>query len=437
MWMKLTTVLLLGHLVFGRSFAYLGIPPLNLFVGELFLGMFAVSKRREFFGRWIEALKGRRSLRIPFLILTAVLFYGIFQTARGLSSGFDTVHALRNLAVNYYPLFLLAGLWMGKRRPDFLQQFVRILAWTNGIYGFLYVLVLDRIPVIVPWISDTPLFGQPYGSVIAILGLLAFESKPLRVWPLLLLNMGVLMGIQVRAEWLGLAVALVVFAVFGKRKAALLKLASFATLLFLVMSVFHIGLSTPESLAGEKSTEGIAARAVAQVDPYSAAEYLIPRTAPFTGTAAWRHERSREILEKVNGGDFTRLFGLGHGFPLFSPGFDAGSDVRIPHNMFISTLGYEGWIGVLLFFGLQSILGMWLVRLFRDTGRIYGLLVWTAMLASSMFVNFFEEPFGAIPYYLIVGMSLAPYFVRLDRSRSRREYGEDRTVTPEQRGEAL
>jgi hypothetical protein len=77
--------------------------------------------------------------------------------------------------------------------------------------------------------------------------------------------------------------------------------------------------------------------------------------------------------------------------------------------VFYFALGYTGWIGVILFFWFQALLGLVLLRAAKSSGNSFGILLWAWMLTSSMFGNGFETPFGAIPYYLAVGMAAADF----------------------------
>ena len=55
-WSKWILVLWVGFALMGRSFAYLGVPPAKLFVGDLTLAAFIVLHPRKVFDPWIDAL---------------------------------------------------------------------------------------------------------------------------------------------------------------------------------------------------------------------------------------------------------------------------------------------------------------------------------------------------------------------------------------------
>jgi hypothetical protein len=85
-------------------------------------------------------------------------------------------------------------------------------------------------------------------------------------------------------------------------------------------------------------------------------------------------------------------------------------DLRTPHNIFYFALGYSGWVGVCIFFALQISCFMMLWRLYRLTGQAYGLAAWASTIFAAFFGNVLETPSGAIPFYLIIGLLVAPAF---------------------------
>jgi O-antigen ligase len=85
-----------------------------------------------------------------------------------------------------------------------------------------------------------------------------------------------------------------------------------------------------------------------------------------------------------------------------------GQFIRTPHNFFLYALGYGGRLGVALFFAFQIALAKLLWRGWQRTGQPFGFLFWAACLVLASFTAFFETPYGAIPFYLIVGCAIAP-----------------------------
>jgi hypothetical protein len=47
-------------------------------------------------------------------------------------------------------------------------------------------------------------------------------------------------------------------------------------------------------------------------------------------------------------------------------------------------------------------------RAYCRTGQPFGICYWVMILTWAHFDNFFETPFGAIPFYLLIGMAVGP-----------------------------
>ena len=186
-------------------------------VGEIVLGASHASGRREA-GSLVAPYTPRSQLKRFEWLLLLFLVDGAFAVLRGISRGYPTFTAFRDIAFNYYPIFLFLGIWVGLQDKHFLRRLARVLALWAGCYGLAWILLLNRIPWVIPGTDGRVLlFLGPYGgSAVALLGLLAFEPRLLSVWHLVLLNMFVLLGSTSRADWVGLAVGVVVFAALMK-----------------------------------------------------------------------------------------------------------------------------------------------------------------------------------------------------------------------------
>lgn len=414
-WAKLALLLTIGYLCATRSFAYLGLPWISLYVGEMTLAAFLLFGPRTKQGPWLRVARHAQPLRRFERLLLLLLCYGAFEALRGILSGYPAFTAARDTAFDYYPLFLFLGIWVGLRDRGFLRRVVRALAWWNGCYGLAYVLFLNRLPWTMPGTSGAPgvvpLFGQPYGSAVALLGLIAFEPRLGRIWHLIALNTLVMLGVQVRAEWVAFLVGLSVFAWCTKRVKHLAIAGALLVALIGVMYLANIDLPSPEGRGGRISAGSLVARAVAPFSPSLASDLAPPEDAStFAGTAEWRLAWWASIWEAVHADASHALFGFGYGYPIgdLNPFIDPGMFIQTPHNDFFYALGFSGWIGVMLFGFLQIELLRLLWRSYKITDQPFGLMCWTALLAGSMFEDFFEAPFGAIPFYLLVGVALAP-----------------------------
>ena len=420
-WAKATGLLMAGYLSMSRSFAYLGTATLAswgvpvsgfpIYVGEVALAAFLLRRPRESLGRTLSAMIVPSPVSTVAWLVYLVLFYGIFELLRGIFvEGYPALVALEQVAFNYYPLYIFLGLWIGLSRPDFLRRFVRAFAWWNGIYGVVFVLFLGQLAYtyfIVP--SVVPLFGQSFGAGVALLGLLYYERSFSRVWIPVLLNAFVLLGGQVRSEWLAFVVALVVWALVGRHVSRLLIATAALSTLLVVGYALDVRIPAPVLRGGAISTRDTVGRIVASVDEEAASRFS-PDAAAYAATIDWRQDWWASIWETVNADSVRRAIGLGYGFPLpeLSPHLLGSEDVRTPHNVFFYALGYGGWLGVAIFSGLLGAVARLLWRTYRSSGEYFGLIVFALGTTRAFFDSYFETPFQAIPFFLLAGLAAAP-----------------------------
>jgi hypothetical protein len=406
-WAYVVALLIIGYLSMTRSFAYFGIPALKVFIGEAALGAFLLTHPKAVLGRWMAALVRPIPLSGAAWGVFLLLVYGLFQVLRGLDLGYRPLTILQNLAFNYYPFYFFLGFWVGSHQPGILPWVMRALAWGNGFYGVVYLLFLNRLTVTIPGSPQVPVFGQPVGSAVALLGLMAFASHLTQVWPLLLLNSFVMLGIQVRAEWLGFLVGILLW---GRLTGRLGRLAVGGMAMLVLLGAMYVGdvhLPSPRGRGGSISTQEIVSRGLAPLDPEFATQYT-EHAEGYAGTVSWRTSWWRAIWDGIHEEPTRTLLGYGYGFPLgdLVP-YLHGDVIRTPHNVFFYALAYGGWLGVGVFCFFQLALGHLLLRIFRLTGRPFGLAFWAMALTEAFFSNFFETPFGAIPFYLLLGLSIA------------------------------
>ena len=426
-WGKLTLFLIIGYLSASRSFAYLGIPWINIYIGEIALATFLFFGPSTKQGSWIRFVwRIRRFRRFEHLVLL-LLFYGAFEALHGICSGYPAFTAARDTAFNYYSLFVLLGVWAGLRDRDLLRRTALGLAWWNGCYGLAYVLFLSAVPWAMPGTTNraseiVPLFSEPIGSGIAILGLFAFEPKLRRVWYLLVLNAVVMLWVQMRAEWFGFIVGLFVFAWLTKRIRPLLIACGILIAVIGIMYLGDVHLPSAKGRGGQISVDAIIARGVAPIDK-SMADNLAPPedVVGYAGTAKWRLVWWANIWETIHSNPLRALIGLGYGYPIgdLNPFIEQGRFIQTPHNDFFYALGYSGWIGVVIFVLLQIELLRLLWRSYKVTGQPFGLMCWTALIVLSMFGDFFESPMGGISFFLVMGVALAPALLGKKKEPSR------------------
>src|ERR1700689_4284716 len=216
-WSKWVLFLLLGYSLTGRSFAYLGIPPAKLFIGDLTLAAFVVLHPRNIFDPWIDALPKGGPLGPVAWLLLASLAYGIFEGIRGILLGFTPLIATENLVFNIYPIYLFLGIWLGRRQPELLLRFVQVFSLCFCVYAPAYMLYLNKLTITMPGSDGVPVFGQPSGGGVIILALLCLDPKPGRFWVPMMIAAAMLLAGQVRAEWVGMILALMIWGILSKK----------------------------------------------------------------------------------------------------------------------------------------------------------------------------------------------------------------------------
>jgi O-Antigen ligase len=409
-WSKWALFLLVGYSLTARSFSYLGIPPAKLFIGDLTLAAFIFLRPRELFDRWIKALTKGGPLGPLGWILLISIAYGIFQVIRGVLAGFPPVTALENLVFNVYPLYFFLGIWLGRRQPQLLLRFVQVFAVLFCIYAPAYMLFLNKVNLLMPGSGDVSVFGQANGGGFIILSLLCLDPKPARWWPVMTIAAACLLAAQVRSEWLGMALATLIWGVLSRKmtRVAMIGVGIFAVLA--LGFLLDVNLPSPGERGGAISSSEIVARGVAAVSPDMARDLTGSDNVDFySGTIKWRKMWWAAIWANSQENFTNLLIGPGYGFPLKDlVKYLREKDLRTPHNIFYYALGYSGWIGVVIFFSLQTICGLLLWRTYRVTGQAWGLAVWASGLTMAFLGNVMETPAGAIPFYLTMGLFVGP-----------------------------
>ena len=407
-WSQVASFLIIGYLCMSRSFAYLGIPPWHVFIGEVVLASFLLLGPKAATGRWPWVAMRDQSFRRLTQIFVVLMIYGVFQVYRGAGAGYPLSSAVRDLAFDLYPFYLFLGVWLGARSPEFPCKLMRYVTWFNGLYGVVFVLFLGNLGWIVPGVPqevvDVPLFGQPLASAFSLVGLLAFERDLRSVWYLFALNLFVLLGMRIRGEWLAFAVGLLLWGWLTKRMKTLGLAGIYVLALIAIMYVVDFKVPGPETRGvGTISVRDLVGRAVAPINPDLAAEYTEDYQDALDSTL-WRTIWWAQIWSSVHENSSRALLGFGYGYPIgdLVPYLE-GHFIRTPHNFFLYALGYTGWIGALIFLTFQGLLARRLWKCWRFTRQPFGILFWSTSLVCACFTAFFETPYSAIPFYLIVG----------------------------------
>ncbi len=409
-WTKLAFFLLVGYSLFGRAFAYIGIPPAKIFIGDVVLVVLLVFNQRALVNRWFGALMKRTTLSpLSWTLLISVMF-GIIEVVYGVLSGNSPLTAIQILVFNLYPLYVFLGIWAGMHWPGMLQKYIRVSAWWTATYGPLCLVALKNVTVMIPG-SDVPILGPPGSGSGALFGLLCLEANPSRFWFPIAVCAFMTLAMQIRADWVGLGVALLIWGILGKKLNRLFVMLGLVFGLLIIGFVADVHVYNP-ARGAEVSSREILGRALSAVDPELAAEYS-SNSAVYAGTVEWRQKWWKAIQDEVMKDKVSLLFGLGYGYPIkdLVP-YLKGMDIRTPHSVLYFALGYSGLIGVAIFLTLQACILRLLWLSYKVTGQAYGIAYWSCVLISAFFGNLFETPAGAIPLYILGGLCIAPVFAK-------------------------
>ena len=345
------------------------------------------------------------------LALLVFTLYGVWQVGRGILEGGSTLYALKLFIFNYYTLYLSLGIWVGLRAPDFLRKLLHVLAWVHGIYAVVWLVVLRQFADLTPG-TGPPLFGIPLGGQVAILGLLCFERNLRPFWPVLVLNIAATLAMQQRAAWLGLAAGMLVWGVLTGRLRRIAAMGMLGIVALGLIEVSGVQIKFGDHNSDVSVSRDILSVIIAPID-IELANQLSPRGRAKEGTVEWRQKWWREIWRSVHSGSMVEAVGHGYGFDLWGLAPDdvrAGQaeEIRTPHNIFYFALGYTGWVGVALFAMLQIAILKLLWRSFRVSGQPWGAAFWVLSMTMALVEQSVDTPYRAIPFYLLIGLSIAP-----------------------------
>ncbi|MEO1063259.1 MAG: O-antigen ligase family protein [Actinomycetota bacterium] len=418
------TWLLIGYLVLGRAFAQIGLPGANVFLGEVIIvALLVIPSTRAVFVRSLEWLTRPG----PFHVQTcaAVLFigFGLLLVVGGFFAGHDPLQTLKNLAFNYYVVMMLAGLAIGVRDRELLPRLALLLPWLNAAYVLIFMLALRGVTVSLPFSAIEGLTPGA-ATVVSLALIVCYDPAPGRRWYLIAANVFCLLFLQVRGDWLAATLGLGIWATLRRRWRSILVIGAVGLGALLFVSVLDLSIPGAADRGGAVSAEEIFARAVAPIDPELAARYS-DEVEGFAGTAEWRQRWWDDIWASVHTTDTRTLFGHGYGFPLHSVAdFLAGEDtnIRTPHNVFFYALGFSGWLGVAIFATLHLTILAALIRVYREFGDVFGVVLWVMATSSALFGNFFETPYNSAPYWFMVGVVLSRLMPADDEAARRAQF---------------
>jgi hypothetical protein len=411
-------IVLFGYLLFDRAFAYLHLPGLPLFVGELVLLLGLAAGVRS-----TGTLRRAVASEPVLALLVLFVLWGTLRTLPGLATyGLD---AARDAALWYYASFAVLGVAAVEARPRLPEVLLdRLARWSPAVLLWLAASMVlapfaDQAPV-VPFTDVSVLSHKPGGTATAALLVLLLlwlapgqERRPRRVaWSFLALTVIALVATQNRGALLGVLAGGAVAVVFlaDRWRVVAWTLAVTATTLTL-MTLLSVKVPFPGLQGREYSAEQL----IDNVASLAGAE----TPGNLQGTAEGRKELWTLVLEKQVT-ERRVLVGAGFGPNLAAEVgvLDDGEDsLRNPHNTHLSVLARMGTVGALLWVGFW-IAWYWRMagacRRMRGTSRhadaLLGgiaLAVTTTVLVASVFDPQLEGPQVALLLWSVVGMGLA------------------------------
>ncbi|MDH3606410.1 MAG: O-antigen ligase family protein [Acidimicrobiia bacterium] len=395
---KVMGLLLLGYLLFDRTFAWFHIPGTPLFVGELALifGLFTIL-RTPHLGRIIRMSR-------PIQLLMLFMLWGFALGFEGYSNwGID---AVRDSALWYYGIFALISSVLLLYKPELWDEMVDGL--TRFIPFFFMVMVVRflfgnvdigaRVPD-----SRTPYTAHKTANIAVNIAIaLAFlllvigpaltkdlkrRGTSLTLFGLLLV---VAVGTQSRGGFLAAFLILaVVFVLARHARGVMLGVVALAVLVAILAAALDVKFQLDRrELSVEQAIENF----------QSVAEEATSGSQ-FDNTTQWRLNLWSLVVDDVFREE-RMLTGFGFGENLADRyGFTGPSSVplRNPHNSHLSVLARMGVVGTILW---VAMFGAWFLNLSRarrqfieiGEDRRAALSLWLMLAMIAILVNAFFDP---------------------------------------------
>ncbi len=411
--LALVGVLLAGYAFLGRSFAYIGVPP--LYVGEITLFVATLIGL-------VNGGIGRVRLSRVVWLLAAFAAWCTARTAPFLSLyGFD---ALRDAVVWGYSLFALvvaASIATGNALKSIIRWYSLFiplfLSWIFSSALLRYLLPDLQLPTGPAGIS--PLALKPGDVAVHLAGISAFVvlglgssmSYPNVAWVRtslfwLLITCAVLFyGSQNRGGLLAFLAAAVVLVPFSRGRGWAKPAACMGALSFVLLATGQeIDVGLPRKISLQQIAENI--RSI------GGSGHPI-----FEGTRQWRLAWWSRIVDYAALGAH-RWTGKGFGVNLADDdGFQTSPthSLRSPHSVHLGILARTGLPGLALWLGLQLTFGASLLSCIRrncpahphgNTLAKWVLVYWIAALVNASFDVYLEGPAGGIWFWSIFGLGL-------------------------------
>lgn len=411
-WFVFLCIALAGYAINGKSFAYLGYPP--LFIGELLFAsglivLLCYGHLRELFDTPLTWL------------LLAFCGWGLYRTVPYI--GEYRIDAIRDAVIWGYIgfAFIVAGLLIAKPQtlPWLLERYSSAVAWILGlllVVNFMHRVVAPKFLLILPWVNVS-MFHQKEGDVLVHLsGILLFWATTFSRRPSWWLI--VLWAVQAainclldRAGALSIVMAMGVCLLVRSASTIPWRIAFVGVVGVLFLWVTALSIELPLNKGRAISFDQILANAQSVIGD-SGHDSL-------DGTREWRLLWWRDIMDYTVRGPY---FWTGKGFGINlanDDGYQVGPEesLRSPHNIHMTVLARMGVPGLVLW---ALILVGWAVAIawhyvlaeLRGRRRWADLFLWIggfwmALLINAAFDVALEGPMGAIWFWSLHGTGMA------------------------------
>ncbi len=402
---RLETALLLalgGYLMFDRAFAWLHVPGLPLFVGELVivLGVVALMSTHPRLGR-VSRVSGALKALIAYMSWGAFLLLGAVATY-----GQD---AIRDAALWYYGFVGILVVVLTMSRPSRITKWMRIYgrAIPYFLIWFPIAIIVDSLfDKVVPLVPDSniPVTSHRTGNMAVMAaagvgflwlvdrkGVLYTERQRVGLTALGTIVL-LFAGMKNRGGFVAAAVALAIALIFLRDKRSEISMVMVGAVVVLLtvglLGNVKIGLFND---GRDVSVEQLLNNLSSVIDQDSGGSRQ-------KSTTAWRLEIWGRVLHDVT----TE-------FPLtgFGPGPDLGErynittdedvPLRNPHNSHVGVLARSGFVGVMLW---AIIWLVWIPELLMARSRMMargktveaGVIVWMIVTVAAILVNAIFDP---------------------------------------------
>jgi type II secretory pathway pseudopilin PulG len=417
-YLALLAITLLGYALMGRSFAYLGFPP--LYVGEIAFLIGAVVFLRT--GVLVASLA-----ILPSLMLVALMVWVLAQTIPFVSVyGFDSLRDSTVVMYGGFALIVIGLLLEDPRRIDTVLRYYNILLVSFPAIFVGFCLTLYWTEYIPSFYGSVPIVNITTSAVgTHLAGTMVFVLIGYRkvsfLWFLVWLATLTMVAATNRGATLA-ALGPVVFAMLMLGRLRLL-----ATAMLAVVGILAVLLTVESSFTQDNVAERSAHRVVSAHQIIKNAQSIVGDSGEHNveGTKRWRLDWWDTIInDTIYGPNFWtgRGFGLnladadGHSGPA-----EGGAPTRSPHNVNMTLLARAGvpgivlWSLVLISWGGMMLRAMLVART-RGDKQWADLFLFVICYLTSILINAFvdvtlEGPMQGIWFWCLFGFGTGTVMV--------------------------